>query len=183
MDNTISVCLLINVHCTYIIKKRFCLWKQSMHDTWVKSYRWISPPRPFSNTPWSDEPRELDPDDRILAARIIFYILTCKKTFREEHWVVISTGPLTGTVAHSLPGSITPPCLPRPVFWPLPAVPAEDQMITVKMYGLVRIDSEIKPKQTEASTVNEVPQILEHHGLPARALYGCIILINGKNAN
>ena len=56
-------------------------------------------------------------------------------------------------------------------------------MITVKLYGLLRIESGIKEKQMEASTVKEVLQILAEQGLSHREIYGCIILINGKSAN
>ena len=56
-------------------------------------------------------------------------------------------------------------------------------MITVKLYGLLRIESGIKEKQLEASTVKEVLQILEDHGLAHKDVYGCVILINGKSAN
>ena len=38
-------------------------------------------------------------------------------------------------------------------------------MITVKLYGLLRIDSGIKEKQLEAATVKEVLQQLEHCGI------------------
>ena len=56
-------------------------------------------------------------------------------------------------------------------------------MITVKLYGLLRIESGIKEKQMEASTVKEVLQILAEQGLSNREIYGCVILINGKSAN
>ena len=52
--------------------------------------------------PWSDEQRELYLGGKIMAARILCDHLTGKeKPFSEENWVVISTGPLTGTGAPS----------------------------------------------------------------------------------
>lgn len=52
--------------------------------------------------PWSDEQRELYLGGKIMAARILCDHLTGKEVpFSEENWVVISTGPLTGTGAPS----------------------------------------------------------------------------------
>ena len=52
--------------------------------------------------PWSDRERELCLGGKIMAARILCDHLTGKETaFSEENWVVISTGPLTGTGAPS----------------------------------------------------------------------------------
>jgi len=52
--------------------------------------------------PWSDEQRELYLGGKIMAARILCDHLTGKEQpFSEENWVVISTGPLTGTGAPS----------------------------------------------------------------------------------
>ena len=52
--------------------------------------------------PWSDRQRELYLGGKIMAARILCDHLTGKETaFSEENWVVISTGPLTGTGAPS----------------------------------------------------------------------------------
>ena len=56
-------------------------------------------------------------------------------------------------------------------------------MITVKLYGLLRIESGIKEKQLEAATVKEVLDSLTACGIPAKDLRGCVILINGKSAN
>ena len=55
-------------------------------------------------------------------------------------------------------------------------------MITVKLYGLLRIESGIKEKQLHAATVKEVLQALAACGIPEKALSGCVILVNGKNA-
>ena len=55
-----------------------------------------------SEYPWSDRERELYLGGKIMAARILCDHLTGKeKPFSEENWVVISTGPLTGTGAPS----------------------------------------------------------------------------------
>jgi len=52
--------------------------------------------------PWNDEQRELYLGGKIMAARILCDHLTGKETpLSEENWVVISTGPLTGTGAPS----------------------------------------------------------------------------------
>lgn len=52
--------------------------------------------------PWTDEQRELYIGGKIMAARILADHLTGKETaFSEDNWVVISTGPLTGTGAPS----------------------------------------------------------------------------------
>jgi len=52
--------------------------------------------------PWSDAQRELYLGGKIMAARILCDHLTGKETaFSEENWIVISTGPLSGTGAPS----------------------------------------------------------------------------------
>ena len=52
--------------------------------------------------PWTDEQRELYLGGKIMAARILCDHLTGREAaFSEENWVVISTGPLTGTGAPS----------------------------------------------------------------------------------
>ena len=52
--------------------------------------------------PWSDEERELYLGGKIMAARILCDHLTGKETaFSEENWLIISTGPLSGTGAPS----------------------------------------------------------------------------------
>ena len=52
--------------------------------------------------PWSDEQRELFLGGKIMAAKILCDHLTGKETaFSEENWIVISTGPLSGTGAPS----------------------------------------------------------------------------------
>ena len=56
-------------------------------------------------------------------------------------------------------------------------------MITVKLYGLLRIESGIKEKQLEASTVKEVLDTLAYCGIPRKDLNSCVILVNGNSAN
>ena len=56
-------------------------------------------------------------------------------------------------------------------------------MITVKLYGLLRIESGIKQKQLEAATVKEILEALAGCGISQKDLQGCVILVNGKNAN
>ena len=56
-------------------------------------------------------------------------------------------------------------------------------MITVKLYGLLRIESGIKEKQLEASTVKEVLDALAACGIDRKDLCSCVILVNGTNAN
>ena len=55
-------------------------------------------------------------------------------------------------------------------------------MITVKLYGLLRIESGIREKQLEATTVKDVLEQLALCGIDRRKLDGCVILVNGKNA-
>ena len=56
-------------------------------------------------------------------------------------------------------------------------------MITVKLFGLLRIESGIKETQLHAASVREVLQHLEGCGIPRKDLSGCVILINGSSAN
>ena len=55
-------------------------------------------------------------------------------------------------------------------------------MITVKLYGLLRIESGIKQMQLEARSVNEVLVTLADRGISQKDLNGCVILINGASA-
>ena len=55
-------------------------------------------------------------------------------------------------------------------------------MITVKLYGLLRIESGIKVKQLEAASVKEVLDALAVCGIDRKALNCCVILVNGTNA-
>ncbi len=56
-------------------------------------------------------------------------------------------------------------------------------MITVKLFGLLRLESGIREKHLEAATVKEVLTALEACGIPKKELTGCILLVNGKSAN
>ena len=56
-------------------------------------------------------------------------------------------------------------------------------MITVKLYGLLRIESGIKEKQLEAASVKEVLDQLAGCGIDKNDLNGCVILVNGNSAN
>ena len=56
-------------------------------------------------------------------------------------------------------------------------------MITVRLYGLLRLDSGIKERQMEAGSVKEVFTQLLRLGLSKQALEGCVILVNGKPGN
>ena len=56
-------------------------------------------------------------------------------------------------------------------------------MITVKLYGLLRIESGIRERQMEAGTVKEVLESLAGCGLSPKDLTSCVILINGTGAN
>ena len=56
-------------------------------------------------------------------------------------------------------------------------------MITVKLYGLLRLESGIKEKQLEAATVKDVLDSLAACGISKKELSGCIILVNGSSAS
>ena len=55
-------------------------------------------------------------------------------------------------------------------------------MITVKLYGLLRIESGIRQKQLEAESVQQVLDVLCALGISQKDLKGCTILINGGSA-
>ena len=56
-------------------------------------------------------------------------------------------------------------------------------MITVKLFGLLRLESGIKEKQLEAASVKEVLKSLAEAGISQKDLSGCVIFVNGENAN
>lgn len=58
-------------------------------------------------------------------------------------------------------------------------------MITVKLYGLLRLDSGIRQHQLDADSVNEVFRqlLLKTDRISQKNLQGCVILINGKRGN
>ena len=58
--------------------------------------------RTAEDYPWTDEDREKYIGGKIMAAKVLSDHLTGKEApFSEENWIVISTGPLTGTGAPS----------------------------------------------------------------------------------
>ena len=56
-------------------------------------------------------------------------------------------------------------------------------MITVKLYGLLRLEFGIKEKQMEASGVKEVLEVLAECGISKKDLNSCVVLVNGNSAN
>ena len=56
-------------------------------------------------------------------------------------------------------------------------------MITVKLFGLLRLESGIRERQLEASSIKEVFSALSDAGISKQDLEGCAILINGKSGN
>ena len=55
-------------------------------------------------------------------------------------------------------------------------------MITVKLFGLVRLETGIKELQVEASNVRELQKALIQR-IPEEKIKGCVLLVNGKQAN
>ena len=53
-------------------------------------------------------------------------------------------------------------------------------MITVKLYGLLRLDSGIKTLDADANNTRELLAVLEQQGLDAKLIRGCNILVNGE---
>ena len=56
-------------------------------------------------------------------------------------------------------------------------------MITVKLYGLLRLDSGIKERQLEAATVAQILDYLQSQGISRKYLNGAVVLVNGQSAN
>ena len=56
-------------------------------------------------------------------------------------------------------------------------------MITVKLYGLLRIESGIREKQLEAAAVKDVLDALALSGISRKDLNSCLVLVNGTGAN
>ena len=56
-------------------------------------------------------------------------------------------------------------------------------MITVKLYGLLRIESGIREKQLEAAAVKDVLDALALNGISRKDLNSCLVLVNGTGAN
>ena len=55
-------------------------------------------------------------------------------------------------------------------------------MITVKLFGLLRVESGIKQRQMEAATIREVLQQLQDAGISKKDLSGSVIFVNGEPA-
>ena len=56
-------------------------------------------------------------------------------------------------------------------------------MITVRFYGLMRLESGIKELQCEAESVKTLFVRLEEAGFERKALRGCYLMVNGEKAN
>jgi len=56
-------------------------------------------------------------------------------------------------------------------------------MITVKLFGLLRLTYGIRELQLEAATADQVLQQLAQLGIPKKELSGCLILVNSKAAH
>ena len=56
-------------------------------------------------------------------------------------------------------------------------------MITVKLYGLLRLDSGIKERQVEAATVAQILDYLQGQGISRKDLNGAVVLVNGQSAS
>jgi molybdopterin converting factor small subunit len=58
-------------------------------------------------------------------------------------------------------------------------------MITVKLFGLLRLDSGIKEIRLEAASVKEVHRMLleQTERISRKDLDGCVILVNGSRAS
>jgi len=52
-------------------------------------------------------------------------------------------------------------------------------MITVKLYGLMRVESGIRELPVEAKNLKTMYQRLQEAGLDKRELKGCYVLVNG----
>ena len=55
-------------------------------------------------------------------------------------------------------------------------------MITVKLFGLVRLQTGIKELQVEAANVGQLKKALTKH-IPEEMIKGCVLLVGGKQAN
>lgn len=58
-------------------------------------------------------------------------------------------------------------------------------MITVKLFGLLRLDTGIRELQLEADSVKELHAALlaRTDAVSRKELEGCIVMVNGKQAN
>ena len=55
-------------------------------------------------------------------------------------------------------------------------------MITVKVFGLVRLETGIKELQVEANNAGQLRSALTRY-IPQEAVKGCVLLVNGRPAN
>lgn len=55
-------------------------------------------------------------------------------------------------------------------------------MITVKLFGLVRLETGIKELQVDAANMRELTKALTRH-IPEEKIKGCVMLVNGKQAS
>ena len=55
-------------------------------------------------------------------------------------------------------------------------------MITVKVFGLVRLETGIKELKIEAANVRELQIALRRH-IPEEKIKGCVLLLGGKQVN
>ena len=55
-------------------------------------------------------------------------------------------------------------------------------MITVKLFGLVRLETGIKELQIDAATVWELRKALTRY-IPEEKVKGCVLLVNGRQTN
>ena len=55
-------------------------------------------------------------------------------------------------------------------------------MITVKLFGLVRLETGIKELQLEAANVKELRKELTRY-LPEEKLKGCVLFVDGRQAS
>lgn len=54
-------------------------------------------------------------------------------------------------------------------------------MITVKLFGLVRLETGIKELQVAAANVKELKKALSRQ-IPEETIRGCVLLVNGRQA-
>ena len=55
-------------------------------------------------------------------------------------------------------------------------------MITVKLYGLVRLETGIKELEIDAKNISELKSGLARF-IPEEKIKGCVLLVNGKQAS
>ena len=55
-------------------------------------------------------------------------------------------------------------------------------MITVKLFGLVRLETGIRELHVEANNVRQLQKALSNH-IPEEKIKGCVLLVNGKQAS